>query len=85
MKLFLSAGELSGDILGAAVARALRAQTTEPLELSGIGADAMAAAGIESLFPASDLAVMGIVEVLPRLPLIFRRLKETTAHILQTQ
>jgi lipid-A-disaccharide synthase len=81
MKIFFSAGEPSGDALGAAVIKALPPGTT----VSGIGGEEMQAAGVASLFPLSDLAVMGLVEVLPRLPRLFRRLRETVAAVLQTQ
>lgn len=81
MKIFFSAGEPSGDALGAAVIKALPPGTT----VSGIGGEEMQAAGVASLFSLSDLAVMGLVEVLPRLPRLFRRLRETVAAVLQTQ
>jgi lipid-A-disaccharide synthase len=81
MKIFFSAGEPSGDALGAAVIKALPPGTS----VSGIGGEEMQAAGVASLFPLSDLAVMGLVEVLPRLPRLFRRLRETVAAVLQTQ
>ncbi|MFN5609409.1 MAG: lipid-A-disaccharide synthase [Holosporales bacterium] len=81
MKIFFSAGEPSGDALGAAVIKALPPGT----RVSGIGGEEMQAAGVASLFSLSDLAVMGLVEVLPRLPRLFRRLRETVAAVLQTQ
>ncbi|MFN7902557.1 MAG: lipid-A-disaccharide synthase [Holosporales bacterium] len=81
MKIFFSAGEPSGDALGAAVIKALPPGTA----VSGIGGEEMQAAGLASLFPLHDLAVMGLVEVLPRLPRLFRRLKETVAAVLEAQ
>jgi lipid-A-disaccharide synthase len=76
-RFFLVAGEPSGDLLGAALMRGLRAECPEAL-FAGVGGPAMAAEGLGSLFPQDDLAVMGLVEVLPRLPVILRRLGETT-------
>jgi lipid-A-disaccharide synthase len=77
-RLFLAAGEPSGDLLGGALLTALQAETGGAVEVQGVGGPAMAAAGLNSLFPQEDLAVMGLVEVLPRLPTVLRRLRQTT-------
>jgi len=45
----------------------------------------MAAQGLDSLFPIADLSVMGLAEILPRLPLLLRRLSETAAHVRAVQ
>jgi lipid-A-disaccharide synthase len=79
--LFIVAGEPSGDALGAALIAALRERTAGRLRIAGIGGEAMAAEGLESLVPLGDLAVAGIAEVLPRAPLILRRVRETVAAI----
>lgn len=75
LKLFIVAGEASGDQLGAKLIAALRAGG--PLELSGVGGPMMQSAGLLSLFPISDIAVMGLVPVIKRLPLLIRRIHET--------
>ncbi|MEO1121426.1 MAG: lipid-A-disaccharide synthase, partial [Pseudomonadota bacterium] len=79
--VFIVAGEASGDRLGAALMRGLRAEASargEPTPtFEGVGGVAMAAQGFESLFPISDVAVMGLTEVLPRLRTILRRVEET--------
>ena len=64
--IFLSVGEPSGDLHGAALARALRARVPG-VRLIGLGGPAMAAEGVELLADLKDLAVMGFVEVLSRL------------------
>jgi lipid-A-disaccharide synthase len=79
--LFIIAGEPSGDALGAALIRALRERTAGRLRIAGIGGEEMAAQGLDSLVPLADLAVAGIAEVLPRAPLILRRVRETVAAI----
>jgi lipid-A-disaccharide synthase len=81
--LFIIAGEPSGDALGAALIAALRERTAGRLRVAGIGGEAMAAQGLESLVPLGDLAVAGVAEVLPRAPLILRRVRETVAAIQQ--
>ena len=63
LTFFLIAGEPSGDRLGAALMAGLKSLTQ--VEFHGIGGPMMAAQGLKSLFPMSDLSVMGLVEVLP--------------------
>ncbi|HEV8679667.1 MAG TPA: lipid-A-disaccharide synthase [Stellaceae bacterium] len=79
--LFIVAGEPSGDALGAALIAALRERTQGHLRVAGIGGELMAAEGIDSLVPLADLAVAGVAEVLPRAPLILRRVRETVTRI----
>ena len=66
-RIFLSAGEPSGDLHGSAVARALKARWPDA-ELVGLGGDLMAAAGVKLQAHTRELAVMGFVEVLKHLP-----------------
>lgn len=79
-RIFLIAGETSGDVLGARLMTALRAQQPD-LEFSGIGGARMEEAGMVSQFPMQELAVMGLAEILPRILLLRRRLDETVAAI----
>ena len=76
------AGEASGDVLGARLIAALR-RARPGLEFAGIGGPRMAGEGVDSLFPLSDLAVMGLAEVLPRILLLRRRLAQAAADIAQ--
>ncbi len=75
--IFIVAGEHSGDVLGAGLMNALNAQSEAPLIFSGVGGDEMAQAGLRSLFPLSDVAVMGPLAILRRLPLLVRRVYQT--------
>jgi lipid-A-disaccharide synthase len=78
--IYLVAGEASGDTLGARLMAAL-GERRRDLEFAGVGGDAMASQGVASLFPMRDLALMGLLEVLPRLHLLRRRLHQTVADI----
>ncbi len=78
--IYLVAGEASGDVLGARLIAALRTRRPD-LAFAGIGGEQMASQGLASLFPLRDLALMGLLEVLPRLHHLRRRLRQTIADI----
>jgi lipid-A-disaccharide synthase len=75
----LVAGEESGDRLGAALMRALAARCSGKVRFAGVGGHDMASAGLASLFPIDDLAIMGFTAIPQRLPMILRRIRETAA------
>ena len=79
--IFIVAGEPSGDALGAALIAALRQRTGGALQVAGVGGERMREQGLDSLVPLGDLAVMGVAEVLPRAPVILRRVRQTVAAI----
>lgn len=79
-KIFLIAGEASGDVLGFRLMQALR--TLDPtLSFTGIGGARMAEAGLTSLFPMQELALMGLAEILPKALHLKKRLAQTIAAI----
>ena len=80
--IYLIAGEASGDALGARLIAALRARRPE-VRFAGIGGERMQAEGLHSLFPLHELALMGLLEVLPNLRRLKRRLAQTEADIRQ--
>ncbi|MFG1300254.1 lipid-A-disaccharide synthase [Xanthobacter sp. V3C-3] len=81
LRVFMVAGEESGDQLGGALMEALTAEAPGT-HFRGVGGRRMAAAGLESLYPMDDLTAIGIAAVLGKLPTILRRLKETVAAVL---
>ena len=80
--IFLIAGEPSGDVLGARLMAALREASGGKVRFAGIGGDRMMAEGLVSLFPMEELALFGLAELLPRLPNLLRRLRQTVEAIL---
>jgi lipid-A-disaccharide synthase len=76
-RIVIIAGEPSGDVLGARLMTALQRATGGAIRLEGIGGEQMIQAGLESRFPMGELSHMGIVELLPHLPLLIRRIRET--------
>ena len=75
IKILLSAGEASGDLHAAALTKAILA--LEPTaEIYGMGGEAMRAAGGEVVFDIKDHGVMGTVEVLRKLPQLYKLKKD---------
>jgi lipid-A-disaccharide synthase len=76
-RIFIVAGEASGDLLGGALLRSLQALSPVPLDIQGIGGEQMQAAGLRSLFPMQELSLMGFAEILPHAWRLACRLSET--------
>lgn len=81
-KIFLIAGEPSGDHIGARLIEKIRQQAQCKVKFIGVGGPEMEAKGHLSIFPMKDLSVMGIVEVLPHLPRILSRVRQTVNSII---
>jgi len=79
--VFLIAGEPSGDLLGARLMAALKAATGGQVRFAGVGGEFMAAEGLRSLFPIGELSIMGLVEILPHIRSIHRRIRQTVAAV----
>jgi lipid-A-disaccharide synthase len=77
LRIALIAGEPSGDVLGARLMAALRRAAGETIVLEGIGGEQMTAEGLTSRFPMAELSHMGLIELLPHLPGLVRRIGET--------
>lgn len=81
LKVYLIAGEPSGDLLGSRLMRALKKQTKGHVKFMGVGGETMAQEGLKSLFDIKDLAVMGFMEVIPSIPKILKHLNEIVSDI----
>lgn len=77
LRVFIVAGEHSGDILGAKLMRAMRDYAGRTVVFGGVGGEAMEGVGLRSLFPLADVAVMGPFQILKRLAPIVRRVYQT--------
>lgn len=82
MKVFLIAGEVSGDRLGGALMHGLK-ELQPNVTFEGVGGPMMMAQGISSLFPMDELSVMGIAEVLPKYRHLVRRMHQTSQAVLK--
>lgn len=83
LRLFLVAGEHSGDALGAKLMSALKAKCgSGVMTFAGVGGEDMAHEGLTSIFPIEDVAVMGPAHILPALPRIVRRVYQTVSAAL---
>jgi lipid-A-disaccharide synthase len=79
-RIFIIAGEASGDFLGRQLLQSLK-QQNQNIGIAGIGGSQMEAQGLKSLFPMADLSLYGLFELLPHLFNIFKRIKQTKEAI----
>lgn len=82
LKIAVVAGEVSGDLLGADLIAALKCVYPGPVELLGVGGEGLQAEGLQSLFDFSELSIMGITQVLKRLPRLLRRIGQTSDAVI---
>ncbi len=81
LSVYLVAGEPSGDRLGGALMAGLR-MLQKDIAFLGVGGELMQRQGLNTLFPMSDLSVMGIAEIIPKYRMLKRRIRETAEDIL---
>ncbi len=82
LKLAVVAGEVSGDLLGGDLIAALKRRYGGPVELVGVGGEALEAQGLRSLFDYSELSLMGFIQVIKRLPKLLARIRQTADAII---
>ncbi|WP_353472214.1 lipid-A-disaccharide synthase [Salipiger sp. H15] len=80
MKVFIIAGEPSGDKLGAALMHGLKAQVPD-VSFEGIGGERMIEEGLQSLFPMDEISIMGITEILRNYGALKARIKQTAEAV----
>jgi lipid-A-disaccharide synthase len=80
VRVFIIAGETSGDFLAARLLEAL-GERLGPLSLDGIGGPELERLGLVSRFAMDELSLVGVAEVVPHLPRLLRRLRQTTRAI----
>jgi lipid-A-disaccharide synthase len=84
MRVFIIAGELSGDKLGGALMEGLKSLTPE-VQFDGVGGALMQAQGLTSRFDMTELSVMGIAEILPKYRALMRRINETATAVIASK
>ena len=77
--IFIVSGEASGDNLAGQLMAALKRKTGGRIRFAGVGGARSESEGLTSLFPMSELSLMGLAEILPHLPRLIGRLNETSA------
>ena len=75
--IFLIAGEPSGDLIASRLMAALERRTQGSVRFAGVGGPLMAEQGLESLFPYDELSLMGVLEIVPHVPRMLRRIRAT--------
>ncbi len=84
MRVFVIAGEPSGDKLGAALMAGLK-QLRDDVSFDGVGGPLMQAEGLVSRFPMDELSVMGLAEILPKYRALKARIREMAEAVVETQ
>ena len=83
MKLVIITGEESGDVLGASLMDALKKSYLKPIELYGIGGKELEKHNIKNFYSISDINVMGLIEVVPKIFKIKKIISQTVKKILK--
>lgn len=81
MKLFFLVGEASGDSLASELIKAINETSSEPVECSGIGGSLMEEQGFNVLLPMEQVSIVGILEVLPKIPHLMKIKKAVIQEI----
>lgn len=84
MKIYIIAGEPSGDLIGGRIMEALKKHHSS-IVFKGVGGTCMTQAGLSSLFPMTYLSVMGLIEIIPHLPRLLKCLKHVVDDIHHTK
>ncbi len=82
LRIFIIAGEASGDALGAALMADLNAISPRTPVFAGLGGAGMQGCGLQSLFDIKTLGIMGLAEVLPKIPVLLARIRQTAEALI---
>ena len=82
LRIFIIAGEASGDALGAALMADLQAISPRTPVFAGLGGAGMQGCGLRSLFDIKTLGIMGVAEVLPKIPVLLARIRQTAEALI---
>ncbi|RFC67235.1 MULTISPECIES: lipid-A-disaccharide synthase [Mesorhizobium] len=85
LKIAVIAGEESGELLAADLIRALQSNTQREIKLIGVGGHELSGLGLKSLFPSSDIALMGLSAIVKDLPRLISRIGSTARYIAAEQ
>ncbi len=83
-KIFLIAGEVSGDLIGARLIRSI-SELDSSIKFLGVGGENMKNAGMEQIFPLKSVAAIGIVEVLSKATSLLRKVDEVVENIIKSR
>ena len=83
--IYIVIGEESGDQLGVGAVRALKRATGGQVRFAGLAGERMQREGLTTLFPLSEIAVMGIVNIIKQYPSLYRRGMEVVRDVLETK
>ena len=78
-KIFIIAGEISGDQIGMLIIKKLSKKNN--IQLSGVGGQHLKQIGLKSIFPMNKISVMGLVEIIPKIPELLSLIKYTLEKI----
>ncbi|HSQ98137.1 MAG TPA: lipid-A-disaccharide synthase [Rickettsiales bacterium] len=82
-KIFITAGEASGDLLGGKIINSLKSVAGDiNIKFFGVGGEKMESEGLKSIFPMKELSIMGFFEILPRIFKLLKRINKTVKEIL---
>ena len=85
LTVFLVAGEESGDRLGASLIQGFSTLMPSKVKFIGVGGEQMSKLGLKSIFPLSDIAVMGLTLVLRKLPTLLNRIQQTVDALIESK
>lgn len=82
--IYIIAGEVSGDLLGGKLLKALKPEIKK-LTIHGVGGSKMKQQGLKTLFPMRELSLMGFAEIIPHIPKLLKRINQTVDDIIAKQ